>query len=111
ESEGLRPMTARESFIVLALSIAAGGALTAVEHRVLRGYWRRPRSVVAGMKADQFQEVSRLIESERGELEPDSGVVHLAGLCGSSGLGSCVEGETVLELLGKNPVPASVPSE
>ena len=102
-------MTARKAFIVLAFAIAAGGALTAVEHRVLRGYWRRPATLVAGMKADQLQAVCQLAESDHGELEPASRVVDLAGLCGTTGLGSCVEGEAVLELLGRNPVPASVP--
>jgi hypothetical protein len=104
-------MTARKAIIILAVATAAGGAVTAVEHRVLRGYWRRPASVVAGMKADRLQAVCRLTESDRGELEPAASVVDLAGLCGTSGLGSCVEGETILELLGKNPVPASIPGE
>lgn len=107
-SEGLRPMTVRKAIIASAVAIAAGGALTAVEHRVLRGYWRRPASVVAGMKADRLQAVCRLTESNRGELEPAAGVVDLAGLCGTSGVRSCVEGETILELLGKNPLPASI---
>jgi hypothetical protein len=73
-------MTARKASIVLAIAIAAGGALTAVEHRVLRGYWRRPASLVAGMKADQLQAVYLLTEPDRGGLEPASGVVALAGL-------------------------------
>ena len=102
-------MTSRRAMIVVAVATAVGGAVTAAEHWLLRGYWGRLTSIAADMKADQLQAVCRLTESDRGELEPAAGVVDLAALCGTSGFGRCLEGQTILELLGNSPIPRSIP--
>jgi len=94
------------------IAIVAGGGLAVVEYRILWGYWQRPVTVISGTKADRVQAVCPLKEAGRGELVPEAGaVVDLANLCGSSGLGSCLEGETLLELFGNNAVPATIPGE
>lgn len=96
---------------VVIVATVAGGVLTLAEHRILWGYWRRPSTIVAGMKADRVQAVSQLTESARGELEPAGVAVDLSRLCGPSGLGSCVEGSTLLELFGNDRVPTSISGE
>lgn len=105
----MKPRTVATRLLATAMiAIVTGGALTLVEHRVLRGYWWRPGSLVADMRADRVQSIARLVEGERGELQPTTEAAEdLSDWCGPAGLQTCIEGQTLLALFGRNAVPSS----